>query len=59
MVEDGAVIGAGSLVASGSVVTEDVPADALAFGRARQTLKPEAAAAFRVQAKAKKAAKSK
>jgi bifunctional UDP-N-acetylglucosamine pyrophosphorylase/glucosamine-1-phosphate N-acetyltransferase len=31
----------------------------MAFGRARQTVKPEAAAAFRVEAKAKKAAKSK
>ncbi|MEW6537948.1 MAG: bifunctional UDP-N-acetylglucosamine diphosphorylase/glucosamine-1-phosphate N-acetyltransferase GlmU [Pseudomonadota bacterium] len=53
------VIGDGALIASGSVITEDVPADALAFGRARQTVKPEAAAAFRVEAKAKKAAKSK
>ena len=53
------VIGAGSLVASGSVVTEDVPADALAFGRARQTNKPGAAVAFREQAKARKDAKSK
>jgi bifunctional UDP-N-acetylglucosamine pyrophosphorylase / glucosamine-1-phosphate N-acetyltransferase len=53
------VIGDGALIASGSVITEDVPADAMAFGRARQTVKPEAAAAFRVEAKAKKAAKSK
>jgi bifunctional UDP-N-acetylglucosamine pyrophosphorylase/glucosamine-1-phosphate N-acetyltransferase len=53
------VIGAGALVASGSVITEDVPADALAFGRARQTLKPGAAAVFREEAKAKKDAKSK
>ncbi|WP_374387802.1 bifunctional UDP-N-acetylglucosamine diphosphorylase/glucosamine-1-phosphate N-acetyltransferase GlmU [Brevundimonas sp.] len=53
------VIGAGSLIASGSVVTEDVPADALAFGRARQTNKPGAAVAFREQAKARKDAKSK
>lgn len=49
-------IGDGALIASGSVVTEDVPADALAFGRARQTVKPEAAAAFRVEAKARKEA---
>ncbi|MBD3837969.1 bifunctional UDP-N-acetylglucosamine diphosphorylase/glucosamine-1-phosphate N-acetyltransferase GlmU [Brevundimonas sp.] len=53
------VIGAGALIASGSVITEDVPADALAFGRARQTLKPGAAAIFREQAQAKKDAKSK
>lgn len=53
------VIGDGALIASGSVITEDVPADAMAFGRARQTVKPETAAAFRVEAKAKKAAKSK
>ncbi|MEX3008935.1 bifunctional UDP-N-acetylglucosamine diphosphorylase/glucosamine-1-phosphate N-acetyltransferase GlmU [Hoeflea sp. TYP-13] len=32
-------IGDGSYVASGSVVTMDVPADALSFGRARQTNK--------------------
>jgi bifunctional UDP-N-acetylglucosamine pyrophosphorylase/glucosamine-1-phosphate N-acetyltransferase len=48
------VIGDGAIVASGSVITEDVPADALAFGRARQTLKPDAGAAFRVKAKARK-----
>lgn len=53
------VIGDGALIASGSVITDDVPDDAMAFGRARQTIKPEAAAAFRVEAKAKKAAKSK
>ncbi|MFA4938614.1 bifunctional UDP-N-acetylglucosamine diphosphorylase/glucosamine-1-phosphate N-acetyltransferase GlmU [Brevundimonas sp.] len=48
------VIGDGALIASGSVITEDVPTDAMAFGRARQTVKPEAAAAFRVEAKAKR-----
>src|SRR5690606_15582027 len=32
-------IGEGGYVASGSVVTQDVPADALAFGRARQETK--------------------
>jgi bifunctional UDP-N-acetylglucosamine pyrophosphorylase/glucosamine-1-phosphate N-acetyltransferase len=32
-------IGAGAYVASGSVITEPVPDDALAFGRARQTTK--------------------
>jgi bifunctional UDP-N-acetylglucosamine pyrophosphorylase/glucosamine-1-phosphate N-acetyltransferase len=40
-------IGAGALVVAGSVITEDVPADAMAFGRARQTTKPGRAAAFR------------
>ena len=52
-------IGDGALIASGSVITEDVPADALAFGRARQTVKSGAAAALREQAKAKKEATSK
>jgi len=33
-------IGDGAYVASGSVITRDVPADALAFGRARQVVKP-------------------
>ena len=33
-------IGDGAYVASGSVITEDVPGDALAFGRARQVNKP-------------------
>lgn len=52
-------LGDGALIASGSVITEDVPADALAFGRARQAVKPGAAAVFRDQAKARKDAKSK
>jgi bifunctional UDP-N-acetylglucosamine pyrophosphorylase/glucosamine-1-phosphate N-acetyltransferase len=33
-------IGEGSYVGAGSVITEAVPADALALGRARQTIKP-------------------
>jgi bifunctional UDP-N-acetylglucosamine pyrophosphorylase / glucosamine-1-phosphate N-acetyltransferase len=33
-------IGAGAYVAAGSAITEDVPADALALGRARQVVKP-------------------
>jgi bifunctional UDP-N-acetylglucosamine pyrophosphorylase/glucosamine-1-phosphate N-acetyltransferase len=33
-------IGDGALVAAGSVITKDVPADALALGRAEQTHKP-------------------
>jgi bifunctional UDP-N-acetylglucosamine pyrophosphorylase / glucosamine-1-phosphate N-acetyltransferase len=32
-------IGSGSYVGAGSCVTEDVPADSLALGRARQTVK--------------------
>jgi bifunctional UDP-N-acetylglucosamine pyrophosphorylase/glucosamine-1-phosphate N-acetyltransferase len=34
-------------VASGSVITESVPDDALAFGRARQKTLPEKARALR------------
>jgi bifunctional UDP-N-acetylglucosamine pyrophosphorylase/glucosamine-1-phosphate N-acetyltransferase len=34
-------IGDGAYLAAGSVITEPVPADALALGRARQVLKPE------------------
>ena len=34
-------IGAGSYIAAGSVITDEVPADALALGRARQVVKPE------------------
>ena len=33
-------IGAGAYIAAGSSITEDVPADALALGRARQVTKP-------------------
>lgn len=50
-------IGDGALVASGSVITEDVPADALAFGRARQEMKPERAKAIRARNLAIKAMK--
>ncbi|MGH6989478.1 MAG: bifunctional UDP-N-acetylglucosamine diphosphorylase/glucosamine-1-phosphate N-acetyltransferase GlmU, partial [Stellaceae bacterium] len=37
----------GAIVAAGSVITEDIPAEALALGRARQTTKPGRAAAWR------------
>ncbi len=40
-------VGDGALVVAGSVITEDVPEDAMAFGRARQTNKPGRAASFR------------
>ncbi|MGF6177038.1 bifunctional UDP-N-acetylglucosamine diphosphorylase/glucosamine-1-phosphate N-acetyltransferase GlmU [Ensifer sp. 4252] len=50
-------IGDGALVASGSVITEDVPADAVAFGRARQEIKPGRARILRERYQAQKAAK--
>jgi bifunctional UDP-N-acetylglucosamine pyrophosphorylase/glucosamine-1-phosphate N-acetyltransferase len=49
-------IGDGAYIASGSVITVDVPADALAFGRARQETKPGYAPKLREKALAKKAA---
>lgn len=52
-------IGNGAYTASGSVITEDVPADAVAFGRARQENKPGHAPKLREKALAKKAAKGK
>lgn len=51
-------IGDGAFVASGSVITEDVPADALALGRARQEIKPERAKVIRERNQALKAARS-
>ncbi|MDX0630178.1 bifunctional UDP-N-acetylglucosamine diphosphorylase/glucosamine-1-phosphate N-acetyltransferase GlmU [Sinorhizobium medicae] len=50
-------IGDGALVASGSVITEDVPADAVAFGRARQEVKPGRAPILRERYKAEKLAR--
>ena len=50
-------VGAGALVASGSVITEDVEADALALGRSRQVNKPGRAKEIFAAAKAKKQAK--
>ncbi|MEQ1954834.1 bifunctional UDP-N-acetylglucosamine diphosphorylase/glucosamine-1-phosphate N-acetyltransferase GlmU [Mesorhizobium sp. CN2-181] len=50
-------IGDGGHVAAGSVITEDVPSDALAFGRARQKILPERGRMLRERlASAKKAA---
>ncbi len=50
-------IGNGAYVASGSVITENIPDDALAFGRARQEIKPERAKAVRERALALKASR--
>lgn len=52
-------IGDGALVASGSVVTQDVPADAVAFGRARQEIKPGRAKILRERYQAEKASRKK
>lgn len=52
-------VGDGALVASGSVITEDVPADAVAFGRARQEVKRGRAAILRERYEAEKAARKK
>jgi bifunctional UDP-N-acetylglucosamine pyrophosphorylase / glucosamine-1-phosphate N-acetyltransferase len=40
-------VGAGAFVAAGSIITHDVPADALAVARARQVVKDGRAAARR------------
>lgn len=50
-------IGAGAMTASGSVITTDVPADALALGRAAQVNKPGLAARLMDRLRAIKAAK--
>jgi len=52
-------IGDRAYTASGSVITQDVPADALALGRARQENKPGYAPRLRERALARKAAKGK
>ena len=49
-------IGRGANVTAGSVVTEDVPAGAVAFGRARQQTKKGRAAALRAKLKVRAAA---
>ncbi len=48
-------VGKGAIVAAGSTITEDVPPDAIAFGRATQTNKPGRAAEWRRKAGAKSA----
>ncbi|MFC7053619.1 bifunctional UDP-N-acetylglucosamine diphosphorylase/glucosamine-1-phosphate N-acetyltransferase GlmU [Hansschlegelia quercus] len=50
-------IGDGAFVATGSVVTEDAPADSLVIARARQVTKPGRASKLKAQFKAAKAAK--
>ena len=52
-------IGDGAYTASGSVITQDVPADALALGRTRQENKLGYAPRLKARALAKKAAKGK
>ena len=49
-------VGKGANVTAGSVVTEDVPAGAVAFGRARQVTKKGRAAALRAKLKTRAAA---
>ncbi|MCQ8240740.1 bifunctional UDP-N-acetylglucosamine diphosphorylase/glucosamine-1-phosphate N-acetyltransferase GlmU [Acetobacteraceae bacterium KSS12] len=49
-------VGAGAVTAAGSVITMDVSADAVAFGRARQTEKPGAAPRLRARLRAQKRA---
>lgn len=49
-------VGRGANVTAGSVVTEDVPADALAFGRARQVTKKGRASALRAKLRDRAAA---
>ncbi|MHC4472579.1 MAG: DapH/DapD/GlmU-related protein, partial [Planctomycetota bacterium] len=47
-------VGEGAYVAAGTTVTEDVPTDALALGRARQVIKPDWAARRRAALAARK-----
>lgn len=46
-------LGDGSFIAAGSTITADVAPDAMAFGRARQSDKPDRAAEFRARSKEK------
>jgi len=48
-------IGDGAIVAAGSTITENVPADALTLGRAHQVTKPRRAAAWRERRRGKRA----
>jgi bifunctional UDP-N-acetylglucosamine pyrophosphorylase/glucosamine-1-phosphate N-acetyltransferase len=52
-------VGAGAFTGTGSVITDDVPADALALARGQQVVKAGWAARFRERKRAEKAAKLK
>ncbi len=52
-------VGDGAMTGSGSVITEDVPAEAVAIGRAKQINKPGLATALFARLRALKAAKGK
>lgn len=52
-------VGDEAMTASGSVITEDVPAGALALGRAKQVTRPDWAKRFRAEKKAAKEAAQK
>ena len=52
-------IGDGAMIAAGSVITQDVPADAIGFARVKQENKPRLAAIMRAKYKAIKDAKKK
>jgi bifunctional UDP-N-acetylglucosamine pyrophosphorylase / glucosamine-1-phosphate N-acetyltransferase len=47
-------VGDGAIIAAGSVITEDVPADALALARGRQENKPGRAVTLRQKLQAKR-----
>jgi bifunctional UDP-N-acetylglucosamine pyrophosphorylase/glucosamine-1-phosphate N-acetyltransferase len=47
-------VGAGAIVAAGSVITDDVEANALAVARGRQVTKPGRAETIRARNRAKK-----
>jgi bifunctional UDP-N-acetylglucosamine pyrophosphorylase / glucosamine-1-phosphate N-acetyltransferase len=50
-------VGAGAITAAGSVITEDVPADAMALARGQQVIKPKRAAEWRARRREEMAAK--
>jgi bifunctional UDP-N-acetylglucosamine pyrophosphorylase/glucosamine-1-phosphate N-acetyltransferase len=52
-------VGAGAFTGTGSVITDDVPADALALARGTQVAKPGWAARFRERKRAERAARGK